>query len=106
MNRNQLELWNNRKSEPILFQITNPANRGQRRVVEEEKRKIGYEMIGVEKRFLEALFDETLKWSYKDIYTYFLDQWRINIDGCRKIYGWRHHEINEHYFEKTYKPIV
>lgn len=108
MNSVEINNWINQTREPMVIKKWEAVNRSQRRSMDSEIKKVGFELLGVEKRFLENLFDESLSESleYKDFYNYFLEQWKRNVSIIKKLYNPKWCVINEHYFEKTYKPIV
>ena len=108
MNLREMHDWVNQPREAMIITEYNTVNRSQRRSMEAEVSKIGMELLDVEKRFLQDLFDESLphRLTYNDFYTYYLDQWKNNISAIKRLYKPKWCIVNEHYFEKTYKSIV
>tara|TARA_R110000744_G_scaffold326685_1_gene432476 strand:- start:334 stop:660 length:327 start_codon:yes stop_codon:yes gene_type:complete len=105
-NKEELDVWVTQQSLPIVSPKYTSINRQSRRAIDKELQKIGRELIDVESRFLDQLFEEDRGISYDDLYRYYLRQYLDNIAACKSLFKPKHVNINEYYFEKTYRSVV
>lgn len=88
---------------PLILKVTPPPNRETRRAVVAEYKKLLGLLADVELSFYNQLFKSPFSYWY--VYTMHLDVWNSAVELIKKHEKPKYWGVDEHYFEKNFKPI-
>lgn len=94
------------KNPRLLISKTALANRHQKRQYLQDAQVLMPDLIGVELRFAESVFETSDEVSYRELYRFYLDQFTTTCKMMKafKHKHLRHTAINEEYFALVYAP--
>jgi hypothetical protein len=87
-----------------IIPLTQLTNRQQKRRFKKEAEKIAGKLEEVNTTFIWHLFNAADSMTYKEIYIYYLDQWKKTVESLVNSKQFTHVAIDLLFFEREYKP--